>query len=329
MGAPVDPNGEQPLAPLTPKQETDLAQANLLRMRGEYKQAVDMCLSLLKQNPDAVAAYSLLGDIHAEMDELRQAATWYEMAIELDANSELDKSKLAHVRERITDREASETVKQLGISPSKSNAKLLVALTTFVIMIVGVAMYFVGQASARRAMVIDDIPDVTLPTVVIDQDENIPTANDFEPVEPGQLPEVVRTERERNLLATLGRSRFGPKIVDVEEDPRTSHFTVTAAVFTNDPFEIIVGQIGFDLLSQMPDARWATVRLQSASNLLYVADVRRESFERFRGSENFSEMIDFEAASLLIDREWPVRAISSTLDDDVPPSPPGEDSTTN
>src|SRR4051812_43141822 len=48
---------------------SDLARANLLRLRGEFDQAEQLCLNVLERFPDNAAAHTLLGDIAFSQDK--------------------------------------------------------------------------------------------------------------------------------------------------------------------------------------------------------------------------------------------------------------------
>ena len=97
----------------------ELARANLLRMRGEYKVAEDICLAILRRHPNSATANTLLGDICADRGDLKQAADWYDMALDITPDSESDRRKLEAMRRRIKEHEAAEAAKHLGLPESK------------------------------------------------------------------------------------------------------------------------------------------------------------------------------------------------------------------
>ena len=51
----------------------EIARANLLRMKGEYEQAIEICLSILRRFPSNETAHALLGDIYADQGKLDDA----------------------------------------------------------------------------------------------------------------------------------------------------------------------------------------------------------------------------------------------------------------
>jgi tetratricopeptide (TPR) repeat protein len=76
-----------------------LARANLLRMRGQWTDAVELCTEALRGDAHSPAAHSLLGDIYENQGRLDKAIHWYQLALELDPESIADKAKLTRARE--------------------------------------------------------------------------------------------------------------------------------------------------------------------------------------------------------------------------------------
>ncbi len=116
-----------------------LTQANLCRLRKQWTEAIDFCVSVLRIAPDDLAAHALLGDIYRDQGKWEDAIQWYRMTFDLGA-SPVDKSKLeaaeqeyAQVIARRSSRSfgsgklppieeeglAAGTVNLLGISPQR------------------------------------------------------------------------------------------------------------------------------------------------------------------------------------------------------------------
>jgi hypothetical protein len=76
----------------------DIAQANLLRMKGRYEEAVEVCLGILKRYPSNETAHALLGDIYADQGKLADAIQWYELLVDLAPNNALYRAKLDNLR---------------------------------------------------------------------------------------------------------------------------------------------------------------------------------------------------------------------------------------
>jgi hypothetical protein len=86
--------------PADPREESLLAEANLLRIRGRWPEAEAKCVDVMRISPKSVHAHSLLGDIYREQGRLDEAAQWYQMALDLDPNSGADLAKLAAVEKQ-------------------------------------------------------------------------------------------------------------------------------------------------------------------------------------------------------------------------------------
>jgi hypothetical protein len=76
-----------------------LARANLLRMRGQWDEAVAVCTEALRHVPDSPTAHALIGDVYAAQNRVSEAITWYTMAVDLD-NNPSDRAKLAALVEK-------------------------------------------------------------------------------------------------------------------------------------------------------------------------------------------------------------------------------------
>lgn len=76
----------------------EIARANLLRMKGEYEQAIEICLGILRRFPSNETAHALLGDIYADQGKLDDAIQWYELLVELAPNNAVYSAKLMNLR---------------------------------------------------------------------------------------------------------------------------------------------------------------------------------------------------------------------------------------
>ncbi len=76
----------------------EIARANLLRMKGEYEAAVEVCLGILRRYPSNETAHALLGDIYADQGKLADAIQWYELLVDLAPTSAVYRAKLENLR---------------------------------------------------------------------------------------------------------------------------------------------------------------------------------------------------------------------------------------
>ena len=115
LTSPFPPLPETADAPLLPVTNVNgqmvhalLAQANLHRMRRQWEEAVECCVTVLRAQPANQNAHILLGDVYRDQRKLDEAVQWYTMALELRPNP-TDQAKLDQViqeRERFARYEA-------------------------------------------------------------------------------------------------------------------------------------------------------------------------------------------------------------------------------
>ncbi|HZO88766.1 MAG TPA: tetratricopeptide repeat protein [Chthonomonadaceae bacterium] len=95
---------------------TALTRANLFRLRGQWEEAVERCIEVLRAQPGNPAAHSLLGDIYRDQGKTDDAIQWYRMALELRPNP-ADEAKLRD-QERLRARLLSAPGRRLAGSPA-------------------------------------------------------------------------------------------------------------------------------------------------------------------------------------------------------------------
>lgn len=78
-----------------------LAQANLLRLRGQWDEAIRACAEVLRQFPSNVHAHALMGDIYRDQGNLEEAAQWYKLALDLAPDSVVDRQRLEQVQREL------------------------------------------------------------------------------------------------------------------------------------------------------------------------------------------------------------------------------------
>lgn len=74
-----------------------LARAHLLRMRGQWDEAVAACTEALRRVPHSATACALLGDIYEAQGKLDIAMHWFGMAVEFDPGNRADRAKLDRI----------------------------------------------------------------------------------------------------------------------------------------------------------------------------------------------------------------------------------------
>ncbi len=77
--------------------DAKLTEAYLLRIRHQFEESIEKCKEALILSPDDPSAHILIGDIYTEQGRAKDAALWYQMALDLDPLSTSVRSKLDRV----------------------------------------------------------------------------------------------------------------------------------------------------------------------------------------------------------------------------------------
>ncbi len=286
----------------------ELAKTNLLRMRGQYKDAIQVCLGILKKYPNNATAHTLLGDIHAEMNELAQAAEWYEMALDLSPNSDADKQKLMSVRKRIQDREKAQTAEQIGLAEtSRPKPGAYIAAAVAGILLVGTCSFVLGQmvtSSKPKPPVTQsvNVGDASKPPAVPAGEEN-PGSSPKESVPVSALPSPPGPDRAA-VEFLKARGQGSATLFSVVEDPRSKHLIVSAELpGTADATLTAVGLVK-DVFTLIPEIDKVTVKLIQSGNSVYLADALRTDFQSAMANLSPDQTIG-EAAPNFITHAWP------------------------
>lgn len=257
----------------------EITQANLHRIRGNYKDAVNTCLSILKRFPNNGTVHTLLGDIHAEQGELEQSSQWYEMALDLRPESENDRRKLEAVSKRISQQEVASTAKQLGIPESQPRTQQYVFVMAILIAIVGVGGFLIGNTmgangTSEEPTVISD------PIKVGSQPE---AESDPMPVDTGesQEPSWSGTPSDSQLLAALhSGSEVCQRILAVQDDSRYSSVSLTALVSDTDDIHSVATDLATAIFTQFSQYIYVSIRLTDGQQVVFVVDVERVDYQR-------------------------------------------------
>lgn len=246
-----------------PQLYSTLAEANLLRIRGLWDSAIDLCLTAMKTAPGEVCTYSLLGDIYQDMGDTAESARWYTLALGREPNSVADRLKL----ERLNVRSAKHKAKWYGIY---DNPSLFVKYVTIVLSICVAMAIIVGSITHIRSgtQPTSADPTVIAPSVLIDS----ATTADMSTQAGINVP-VARTETDiLNALEATSNGKSSPvKNFNVEQDPRSGVVTITAQMV-----EQIVTQAnvldGANYVASALESVSATDALKTATIRITVGD---------------------------------------------------------
>lgn len=207
-----------------------LAQANLLRMRGCWQEAVDRCMDAMRLAPGHASVHSLLGDIYDNRGSLDDAIQWYRMALDVNPDSPADQMKLARLldvksRQNVPSAPSAEPIAVPMPLRSADPERLLrraaygaagVVLAIILLAVVLSRPAVKGKVGEHQI----SAPPIVLPSV---QTPDAPAAVSL-PRDPAeqQIVDAVR--------ADVQMAGGDTQIVDAQSDPRTARLTLTVAV---------------------------------------------------------------------------------------------------
>lgn len=189
----------------------ELAKANLLRMRKEYKPAEDICLSILRRYPNNASANTLLGDICTERGDLEQAAEWYELALDILPDSQTDKEKLAAVRTRLAEKDKAVAVETLGITHTSKPPYVAIVAIILAVCIVGMGVAFAMQGNkepivnkdgSNKVVINDPKPQANVTPIVPEKDG--PQIFFKDPELAAKIAEQLNLEPDRLMYVEVG-----------------------------------------------------------------------------------------------------------------------------
>ena len=284
----------------------DLARANLLRMRGQYQESKELCFSILKRYPGNITAHVLLGDVFCEEGDIAQGVQWYEMVLDLEPNSEHVQKKLEEARRTLSDREAADIARQLGLPTSRSRAKTFALLTIAFVVLVSLTFFAIGDRSGASRQ-----RTISTPTTIRDASTTIKDWN----VAPIQTTPRTTTENpvslnppdsDSSLLHKLSQTcMHGDRLVQVTDDPRHQSLTVTFRSSAGEDPRILAAKIGASILGSSKDYDLVTMRAMNNGHVVLVADVSTEALAKAQqGFRSPPETWSQEALLALLSDSW-------------------------
>ena len=231
-----------------------LARANLLRMRGQWEEAVAACTEALRKSPKSPTAHSLMGEIYETQGKVVDAMQWYGMALDLAPDNRIDRSKLDRLTELQRRRLQSEAnarpsapAENVGATertlrwfdrlfpPGKAEsiARLILMISIAIALLFICAAYFSGPSEPLTRIVLTAPPE---PIVVPPLPNDTPTAPVSLP-SPAPAPSFQMASGSRVLApdttmrdAIAQHVSFEVTILDVQIDPRSEQATIGVAL---------------------------------------------------------------------------------------------------
>jgi tetratricopeptide (TPR) repeat protein len=286
QGSEFCPHCGAPLSRTTGNEGSDkavypkLAQANLLRMRRQYKEAEDMCISILHQFPHNVSANTLLGDIAAERGDVEQSAEWYELALDIDENAAGVKEKLGAVRQVKENKQVVDTAEQLGLPTTKPKTALIAIIAVVVLLVIFVGAYYASQAGEHTGATPQT--EVDKPVIVNDSTGG----GQAPPKPPSTTGNVISGSEEDQELTKLigGKASGGEFLLGASYTMANESLTLTYSV----PDDKNERDIGVSLATQAfalvkdnlkKDVSQVVLRAMRDAKQYYSAIVKKDDFD--------------------------------------------------
>jgi len=280
-----------------------LASANLHRIRGEWDDAIELCMEVLKLEPKSAEAYEMLGDIYESRGQDEDAMQWFSMALDLAPASTTIRVKLDRLREKVARLEAARQPPPIGEYGSWSDrlagrgfdsAIRLVTVISVVLIVLLVAaglIAFLWRSPSDEAA----LKEAEKPLV---QEETRPPAapNGGSSTNAGQQAAgtLPRLPSEQQLLTAISTdpSIIGRSVLvdDVRVDPRANLIIVTFRVsgvggqLTKAMITTDAAAVAKAAFSASPGIEWVMLRCcgsvadgpgAQTQDLLFVSEVKR------------------------------------------------------
>lgn len=274
-----------------------LAKANLCRVRQEFAEGIELCLTVLKHHPENVEAHVLLGDLYLARGQKTQAAQWYELALELDPQSAPALDRARALSSEIQSENVTRSEKSLGLEDRSGTRATYAALVVGLIVILGLTAIVISRSHGGAS----DPSSTTIHDPVMAQD-TVP-GKITTPVKAPESVPVVPAEDEA-VRQTLAKGTFGDHVLSGRFDPRSKVMTATYQV--DGPLSRqVVAQIGKSALESAPESASITLRLMSEGKLIYMADIRRVRLDETTTQEWQDQHPGPQAwADYVVENEW-------------------------
>jgi tetratricopeptide (TPR) repeat protein len=275
--------------PLKSTFDADLAKANLLRLRAEYRKAEEICLNILKSYPNSAATHTLLGDIASDQGRLEQAAEWYELSLDLDPNSLADKQKLDDVKDQISERDHISAVSQLGLPSRRSSTPTWSVFGVAVVVVMAACLGYAIRYGHLGNQ--PDLQPVVNTPIKAEKSDIVPVAMTTEQQHPkvniapaaaaqnSPVPPPTAPKDDQELKDLVAqKSKWGPRLISIKQDMLSKVTTVVFAWPEGESEREIGSDLAKTLLDLTPDPETIILRAMRKDKLMYQAEVSRDKY---------------------------------------------------
>lgn len=306
-------SNKRPVA--TPSTEVGalLTSANLHRIRLEWDAAVNDATEALKINPENPDIASLLGSIYEQREMFGDALIWYEMAVDLNPDSDEDKVRMERVKQQMVEQRKNRT-DSFGKFQKHTRIWAAVMGGAFLLIII-LALIVMGNKgkhqestdikmdNAPRAIGINTGTSSTLSSNPNKQNTPLPGSTDLAGTSQGSSS--LRTKPEVEIRDKISGAQAvqesKAKIDDVIADPRNGIAIVTFSMpsdgsLTRDRVIQAAGAIADATFDAHKQVQFVTARcIISSGNVdstqvAFVGDIARSSLGSISGTPTTQQL---------------------------------------
>ncbi len=296
----------------------EIAEANLLRVRQDFKGAADRCLAVLRRYPNNATVHVLLADVYAEQGAWTDAAQWYEMALDLQDDDAV-RRKLDDVRNRVASAETSETLAKIGVPERKPMVWGYVLAVGLLVVAVAGGAFLAGQGSRGGQRAMTSMGDPIDVSGVAPRLLNPPEPTTETPVPAGPAP-----ARDSLLQAIESETRGAPVVLRAVFNPRERVVTVVAQAETAVQPRVTAAKAALAALAASAEAVTATVLVEGeGGRVVFAADLSAEAARTARAALAGGDTVESQA-EVILSGVWVPGSVPS--EGTAPQtSPPGEE----
>jgi len=289
----------------------ELARANILRMRGNYSQARQLCNVILNAYPEDVETYALLAEICTDEGDLDTAAHWYDLARDKDPGNNKIQVRAQMLHQRINDnntRQVSQSMAAIQVpTVQKSQQRVWSVVAGLGVVVFGtlLGLYLLSPKKPNPASTPVTQP-ISIPRPSTPLKPNSPSTsesgplavntpvtekqNPFDYALPSTPPEEGKiAEDEQALVFFTKHCADGDRILMVQQQPSNKELNVTFRVDPKDEMEYIAARIAVDILKNSTKAPKVNLRAVLDKSLYFAAEATRQDFDELKKNGRLDE----------------------------------------
>lgn len=200
-----------------------LVSSNLKKLRGDLDGAIQECIKALRINPDSVEAHSLLGDIYRDQGNLEESERWYQIALDLDPDSKVDRLRLDQLKTLDKSINTQKGSPQATTSPALINWATVGILSAIILILLTIIIWPLLKTVNDQETELTQAPSIS---GIQNRTRRFQKSNAVT-----ILPQGLATEQEISLVKSMNTSSIllteKLQIVSITTDPRVDSAVIT------------------------------------------------------------------------------------------------------